>query len=515
MNGPLKVPATERTQHLLFDANSKKLANEIKDLPYVDIPTALMLAYRKLHTFNRFALSPAKRLQLVGPFHYAFSRFIEYYRNQMQGSIFSKELDSNEQENLLDFIQELGFAYKHIIQDTLAKNKRPGGFATALYMAMNYQYYHGLLSYNRGRMLKGSHWRDIHYLYFLARELGQEDKEVSTPDERNVTLASLYKRCVLVGLASPHSMTTEDQWRASDYITRYANMVDLVPAQNQADTAEAYWVNPECVLPANIPNSEGSESSEPGLILDLSKLLDSVHRHYQSVRMGESLRSVQLKQMPRQQAVDLLNNLYNQWSRNTHRQHERYPIDEEIGLVWGLENICNMLDPELRRLAIVHNSNAGSDQRAWSHGSNESKTGIRVRLSGSSTRFPQAGQIVAMIRKKGRSKALHLGMVRWAAISRDESPHCGLKLLTGTTTKVSIHRPDEDLENRNGLLVWQKSEHHGRTQALIVAPNGLLKADSETRIHAVGHHEPYDVRVNHITHRSRHVDVFSVDIIEY
>lgn len=517
MNGPLKVPTTERTQHLLFDANSKKLASEIKDLPYVDIPTALMLAHRKLHTFNRFALSPAKRLQLVGPFHYAFTRFVDYYRNQMQGGIYSKELDVNEQDNLLDFIQELGFAYKHIIQDTLAKNKRPAGFATALYMAMNYQFYHGLLSYNRGRMLKPSHWRDIHYLYFLGCELGQEEKEISTPDERNVTLTNLYKRCLLLGLASPHSMMAEDQWRATDYIIRYASMLDLIKPSSISMATESYYVDGNCTLPANIPCYDGAQiaSLESCRVLDLSKLLDNVHKHYQSIKMGESLRAVHLKQMPRAQAVDLLNNLYNNWSRNTLRQHERLPIDEQIGLVWGLENICTMLDPEQRRMAIVHNRNAGSDKRAWSKGSDESKTGLRVQLSGDPSRFPEAGQVVAMIRQKGKTKKLYLGLVRWAAISRDESPHCGIKFLSGTTTKVSIYRPDEEADNRNGLLIWQQSKRDGRTHALIVTPNGLLKANSEARIHAVGHNDPYDIRINNITHRSRNVDVFSVEIIEY
>ena len=75
---------------MLLDADNRRLTQEIQNLPYVDIPSALSLAFRRLHTFNRFAMTPAKRLQIVSPFHYAFIRFLDYYRNQLSGSLLAK-----------------------------------------------------------------------------------------------------------------------------------------------------------------------------------------------------------------------------------------------------------------------------------------------------------------------------------------------------------------------------------------------------------------------------------------
>ncbi|AUM14545.1 hypothetical protein [Ketobacter alkanivorans] len=512
MNGPLRVPTTERTQHLLLDADNRRLSNEIRDLPYVDIPSALTLAFRRLHTFNRFALAPAKRLQIVSPFHYAFVRFLDYYRNQLTGSLFSKDVNSNELDNLLEFIQELGFAYKHIIKDALARQKRPSGFATVLYMAMLYQYYYGLFSYNRGRMLKRSHWREFHYLYFLACDLQQEDKPVTCPEGKQGTVSHMYKQSLLMGLASPYAMSAEDQWRTCDYTARFASLVDLMEPANITQLGECYFVEPECLQPANIPGNLPGTVTDTR-VLDLSRLLDTLYRHLTAIKSGESLRLTGLQNVQRKQAVELLDSLSQCWSRNPHRSGERHDINEQIGLVWGLENICTMLDPTQRRMDVLQNRNSGSEKRAWSHGRDESTTGIRVKLNGDPSRFPEAGQVVAMIRQINGKKVLEVGLVRWAAISREDAPECGIERLRGNVKKITISKQDEQATDRNGLLILLRSRSNYITTR-ILAPAGALKLGSEVSILAVGHHEAATADVRQIQQRSRQVEVFDVQVIE-
>lgn len=512
MNGPLKVPTTERTQHMLLDADNRRLTQEIHNLPYVDIPSALSLAFRRLHTFNRFALAPAKRLQIVSPFHYAFIRFMDYYRNQLSGNLFSKEINSNELDNLLEFIQELGFAYKHIIRDALARQKRPAGFATVLYMAMLYQYYHGLFSYNRGRMLKRSHWQEFHYLYFLACELQQENKPVTCPDGTEGSVVHLYKQSLLMGLASPYAMGAEDQWRTCDYTAKFAGLLELAQPDSIAQLSECYFVAPECLQPANIPGTT-PETVTQARILDLSRLMDTVFRHLSAIKAGESLRLTGLHNMQRKQAVELLTTLSDRWCRNPHRNSERHEIDEQIGLVWGLENICAMLDPTQRRMDMLQNRNAGSDKRAWSQGSDESKTGLRVKLSGDPTRFPEAGQIVALIRQRQGKKVLEVGLVRWAAISRDDAPECGIERLRGSVKKVIIQQERDQTTDRNGLLILLRNKN-GLINTRLVAPSSAISISSEISLVAVGHHEPARADVRQLIQRSRNIEVFDVQVIE-
>lgn len=512
MNGPLKVPTTERTQHMLLDADNRRLTQEIQNLPYVDIPSALSLAFRRLHTFNRFAMTPAKRLQIVSPFHYAFIRFLDYYRNQLSGSLFAKEVNSNELDNLLEFIQELGFAYKHIIRDALARQKRPAGFATVLYMAMLYQYYHGLFSYNRGRMLKRSHWQEFHYLYFLACELQQEDKPVTCPDGSEGSVSHLYKQSLLLGLASPYAMGAEDQWRTCDYTARFAGLLELVEPDSISQLSECYFVAPTCLQPAYIPGSL-PETVTTARILDLSRLMDAVFRHLSAIKAGESLRLTGLHNMQRKQALDLLTMLSERWFRNPQRNSERHVIDEQIGLVWGLENICAMLDPTQRRMDMLQNRNAGSDKRAWSRGSDESTSGLRVKLSGDPTRFPEAGQVVAMIRQRSGRKILEVGVVRWAAISRDDAPECGIERLRGSVRKVTIQQQSDQATERNGLLILLRNKS-GLITTRLVAPSSAVSMNSEIHLIAVGHHEPAHADVRQLLQRSRNIEVFDVQVIE-
>ncbi|MEE2732803.1 MAG: hypothetical protein VYA55_18435 [Pseudomonadota bacterium] len=512
MNGPLKVPTTERTQHLLLDADGRRLTEEIHNLPYLDIPSALTLAYRRLHTFNRFALAPAKRLQIVSPFHYAFIRFVDHYRQQLSGSLFAKEISSSELDNLLEFIRELGFAYKHIIRDTLERLKRPAGFATVLYMAMLYQYCHGLFSYNRGRMLKRAHWQEFHYLYFLATDLQQEDKPVTGPTGTEGTVAHLYKQSLLMGLASPYSMSAEDQWRTHDYTTKFAGLLTLMEPESIAQLTESYFVTPDCLQPAYV-QGKLPDTITQARVLDLSRLMDTVYRHLTAIRSGDSLRLTGLHNMQRKQAMDLMTMLSDRWCRNPHRNGERREIDEQIGLVWGLENICNMLDPNQRRMDRLQNRNAGSDKRAWSRGSDESTTGLRVKLSGEPTCFPEAGQIVALIRQHNGRKTLEVGLVRWAAISRDDAPECGIERIRGNVKKVLIHQQDDQATDRNGLLILLRNRN-GAIVTRLVAPSGALSVASEASLLAVGHHEPARADIRQILQRSRSVEVFDVQVIE-
>lgn len=513
MNGPLRVPTTERTQHLLLDADNRRLNDEIRNLPYVDIPSALSLAHRRLHTFNRFALAPAKRLQIVSPFHYGFVRFVDFYRNQLTGSLFSKDVNSNELDNLLEFIQELGFAYKHIIKDALARQKRPAGFATVLYMAMLYQYYYGLFSYNRGRMLKRSHWSEFHYLYFLACELKQEDQPVTCPEGTQGSVSHLYKQSLLMGLASPYAMSAEDQWRTCDYTTRFASLLDLAQPASIHQLSECYFIDPHCKQPAYMPGTV-PETITDARILDLSRLLDTVYRHLTSIKAGESLRLTGLQNVQRRQAVELLNYLSQSWTRTPHRNSERKEINEQIGLVWGLENICAMLDPSQRRMDMLQNRNAGSDKRAWSNGSDESSTGIRVRLSGETARFPEAGQVVALIRQRQGKKILEVGLVRWAAISRDNAPECGIERLRGNVKKITIYGQDEQATERNGLLILLRKNSSSYITTRIVAPVGAVKLNATVMIQPVGHHEPATTEVRQLQQRSRQIEVFEVQVTE-
>lgn len=315
-----------------------------------------------------------------------------------------------------------------------------------------------------------------------------------------------------MGLASPYAMSAEDQWRTCDYTARVADLLDLVEPPSIAQLSECYFVDPECRQPAHIPGTLPGTVTQ-ARILDLSHLMDTVYRHISAVKSGEPLRQTGLQNVQRRQVIDLLTYLAECWSRNPHRNSERLHIDEQIGLVWGLENICSMLDPTLRRMDMLQNRNAGSEKRAWSQGSDESASGLRVKLSGDPTRFPEAGQAVAMIRQRQGKKILEVGMVRWAAITRDDAPECGIERLRGNVKKISITHQDEQATERNGLLILQRGKGSSVTTR-ILAPSAAVQTGAEIAILPVGHHEPARAKVRQMLLRSRNAEVFDVQVIE-
>ncbi len=513
MHKTLQVPVTEKTHHLLLETDSRRLATEIRDLPYADIPSALLIAHRRLHTFNRFSLPPAKRLELLRPFHYAFTRFTEHYRRQFESSVFAREPNHHELDNLLEFLRELGFGFKHLIRDTLDRNKRPSGIALVLYMALNYLHHYALFSCNRGRMLTPSFWREVHHLYFSACELQQENATITTPDGRQSCIDILYKQVLLMGLSSPFSLTPEEQWRAHDYVVRFAGIVEITPVTDPAALLESYSLCRECDQPACLPGSTRHETSSALRLLNLAPFVDNLQRHMAGVKGGEPLRIVGMERVQRRLVLDLLAKLHTNWTRNPLRSGQRQPIQEQIGLVWGLESICTMLDPAMRRREILENRRTSSDNRAWADGVNESPNGIRLRLGEDEERYPDAGQLVALIRERDGQKILQVGLLQWFAVDQDDVPFCGVQRLHGSARKISIVNQETPETERNGLLVVAKTAD-GRAKSLLVAPTGSLKSGGRAQVFSPHQAKPIYVEAFAVTHRTRQVETFEIRVLQ-
>lgn len=513
MHTTLQVPVTEKTRHLLLETDSRRLATEIHDLPYADVPSALLMAHRRLHTFNRFSLPPAKRLELLRPFHYAFIRFTEHYRRQFESSVFSREPNRHELDNLLEFLRELGFGFKHLIRDTLDRNKRPAGIALVLYMALNYLHHYALFSCNRGRMLTPSFWREVHHLYFTACDLQQDNVTVQTPEGRQSCVDIQYKQIILMGLSSPFSLTPEEQWRACDYVTRFAGFVDISPVTDPAALQESYSLCRDCDQPARLPGELQAGNADQMRLFNLAPFVDNLQRHMAGVKGGEALRIVGMERVQRRLVLDLLAKLHTNWTRNPARKGQRQPIQEQIGLVWGLENICSMLDPTMRRREVLENRSTAADNRAWADGENESPNGIRLRLTETGERYPEAGQLAALIRQVDGQKILQVGLVQWCAIDEDDMPFCGVQRLQGSARKVSIVNQDDAHTERNGLLVVAKTAD-GRARSLLVAPSGSLKPGGRAHVFSPHQATPIHIEAFTATHRTRQVETFEIRVLQ-
>lgn len=511
MSSPLQVPVTENTRHLLLETDSRKLASEIRDLPYADIPSALLIAHRRLHAFNRFAMPPAKRLELVRPFHYAFLRFADHYHTHFEQGPFARDLHPEELDNLLAFLRELAIGFKHLVRDTLVRGKRPNGLGLILYMALNYLYHFALFSYNRGRLLRPSFWKEVHYLYFAAREIAQHETPLQAPEGRPVMIEQLYKQIILLGLCSPYSMAPEEHWRCHDYLGRFAGFASLDATTDPEAATEAYTLHPHCCEPAQVPTL--ASAIPPELVLNLAPFVDNLQRHIELVKGGESLRIVGMERLQRKVVLDLLGRLHRQWTRNPVRRSPRTPLDAQIGLVWGLENICLMLDPVMRRYATLSGLQRGQEQRAWAWATNESRHGFCLRLQENDALYPDAGQVTALIRRQGEQKVLEIGLVQWCAIDHEDIPQLGIERLQGNASKVTVLPQDDHGTERNGLLIIARTSE-GRARSLLICPTGAVTPGNRVQVMVVNQPQALFLDILTLSHRTRRVETFEVRALQ-
>jgi len=118
-----------------------------------------------------------------------------------------------------------------------------------------------------------------------------------------------------------------------------------------------------------------------------------------------------------------------------------------------------------------------------------------------------------MIRQRSGRKILEVGVVRWAAISRDDAPECGIERLRGSVRKVTIQQQSDQATERNGLLILLRNKS-GLITTRLVAPSSAISMNSEIHLIAVGHHEPAHADVRQLLQRSRNIEVFDVQVIE-
>src|SRR5690606_9839432 len=151
--------------------------------------------------------------------------------------------------------------------------------------------------------------------------------------------------------------------------------------------------------------------------------------------------------------------------------------------------------------------------RAWAFGENQSNQGICLHLGEDEEHYPDAGQVVALIRQRGEQKILEIGLAQWCAIDQDNKPQLGIERLLGKASKITILPQDENGTERNGLLIVARTSD-GRAKSLLVCPAGAVKPGSRTQVFTPHQAGELYLDAFAVTHRTRQVETFEVRALQ-
>ncbi|PCJ47437.1 MAG: hypothetical protein COA99_01000 [Moraxellaceae bacterium] len=472
----LAVPRVENTRHILFDTSQKNIAQELIDLPYADIHCALTLAKNKLKLLNRLGLAVTKRDSVTDPFHFAFQRFIDYFRSFHSLSRYTRPPTDNDLMEMALFTDEMAFSYKHIVLGYLASKKKQKGLAVSLYNALYYIGQSMLQSYEQNQWQNSRLWQEIHFLYAYAEEQGflGQDIPSNAPTPRPKSIDGLYKQLLLTALADPYKMTQGKHWAVFDYSGRIAQHAEIqkpeaLPAFNYGFAIRLDSSKPPIAVRAlpQIPHTSLR-------ILLPQGAATIINRQLEMIKTGQSQNIPGLSSTARDEdKIRFLQLLHHQWAEKPLRNEKRELTKESIGFIWGVKDIHKILDPSARHQATMMQRPTSVEHSSIGLSQNESTDGICITLKTPENDAPSNGQVVGLIRKINNQKQLTLGIIQWSAKRGPRQLVCGVKKLFSAPQPAFVAEQNNP-DNTYPALLFRDIDKHGDTNTQLLASSGLL-----------------------------------------
>ena len=482
----LSVPKALGKDRSILNKNAKDFGEFVLSLPFNDIPSALLLALKKLESYNRTNMSSSSRILATAPFNFAVGQISDYYRGFNKSSRYLRQLDENELDMLLRLNREMGYGYKHVLNSYLSASDQshnphtPKEIGQYAYMALFYLGQQMLVSYDLFRKIPQSLWREVNaiYSYCEVKSLLHIPRYNPIDPEQTQNIHDLFVKIQLVSLADPYHLSPGEIWTLSDYVDNWTDAIDITASQH-LQNKNYIRINITEHNRAHNANTSKNHNAANSTIRWLA--MDSFHQllesHIQHLENGNSPLELGLEESDtNEKPLALLERLSLIWQADSKRLKDRIDHKERIRFVWGLSQIHSLLtpsDPSLEKPLNLSQINNEIENRAWADTENISATGACIRISDQINDSLVNGQIVAIV--GSRHKKAQIGIIRWINKENENECICGIKIIRGTAKPVLVKPHIDDLAERQALMMAYQSKAE-KTSRSLIAPLNLMSS---------------------------------------
>ena len=511
---PIAVPKVERTRHVLIDSSPKRIAKEVYDLPYADVPCALTLARQKLKTINRFYLNGSKREAACEPFNYAFSKFIDYYRSFHQSARFSRQPAEEDLVEMSQFTRELAYSYKLAFLDYYENRGKHTDIARSLYTALYYLGQSMLQSYEQNLWQSPRLWQEVHCLFRIAEEAGYLGQEIpsAAPTPRPLTIEGLYTQILLTALADPYQLQHGSHWLVYDYAGRWAHESYLFKPGDIEELHYGFALRLDASKPPLSIRKLPAQLHPMLRFLITEKLVFKIDDQLTGLKSGQPVRITGLREegLQRNLWIETLQHLRKHWGekpQRTTRRQSAMEVPEPCTVVWGLSEIHKMLNPQARQQARILNKPLALKNRISAMKINESRSGIGLTFPEKKLEQLQIGQLIAWVRHHNGKTVFELGTVRWVATSHNNTLQCGIQKIPYKAKAIEIFADKEQNNDRPGLLLSLPYD-----EFQIIAPSLFLKMGDQASVHTLVNEQWHDVVIEGYVSNTDFISIMDVSL---
>lgn len=495
----LTYPTQQQGQHLLVETRPDALKRWLEALPYGDMKRTVPQVAQAIASLNRSDMSADKRAELVELFDHTYELISDYYRPRIvlrpRGQQFAGRAESDELQLLT---REMSFAYKMLVIDIISKRSfwsKDKPLARAINLATHYLSLILLEHYETYSPVPVYIWRELNALYAYAAKAKLHQLEALPENYKHclATVEDSYVRACLVALANPYQMDRGEHWEMNKFLAHWGALADISDNPDDFTKRSCFVIDLASENKPRYGINALEDTEDPNI-----RLLITHELTLKISQMIEQLEQERLLPNPgfysglsAPEALNLLQRMSSHWDFRVERYTPRYPIINQLDVVWGLPAIHQVLtwqdplspntDPNARNADRELLTRMLGDKNAplrWD-AINASDGGICIGQHQHSVDNLRIGQLAALREYvDGRpSPRWQLGIVRWLRGDKRKGTSLGLQFIKGDIQAVMLKaRKGNRIETSlQPALLVSGEEMHGLSSPTVVAQRGMYQ----------------------------------------
>jgi cyclic-di-GMP-binding protein len=467
-----KLPELEDKPVLLAETRTSKINEFIQNLPFSDPIKAASDLIEELQILNRQRVAFSNRVNALEAYRTAAIQISQALIPQFSYATLPISKNQKEYaEAAVRLWQEIAYGYKWALidlQNKIIHSEKSA--ALVIQRAMHAIKETIFIYYLTYQAPVKSLWAELHQLYFCALQQNAQTLTVneSLSDNEESSVDAIYIQTLLLALAMPHRLSSQDIIKANAYLTKVADDAELSPIGFIESSVGVFLIELDGNQPPKAYSKKhGDPNSETDLFLLTVKVAKRIHTHLQLLKDGILPNDGSLPNNAlNNHYEDLLTHLINHFGKSPLRVFSRAKKNDGIELGIGIHDahyFAPKIGNDYKNLVV---KSAAIKPSRWQI-LNTSAGGYALRKFNSSQVSMQVGDVAAI--KNNETLIWELGVIRWASINELDQLDIGFELISPKVRAITI-KPQKTTHEVKGLLLPELSAL--KQQASFISPRG-------------------------------------------
>lgn len=272
-------------------AHPRKFKKWLAEIPQANMGEITRQIFGAIRELNRKEIPAKHRLEIMEmlrtPVRSIFDNLKKYFINRTFPLPEKSEKIVNLNQSLL---KEIAQGYKIIVQQAYDESEKIDNknVTTSIARAIKYQSELFLRANEIYASVPENIWHDTHqmFAYAVKNKLHKNSVADNENPDKKTTIENLYKQILLFSLSRPAAMRQSDTVRVYNKLHKWSELCNLSFNIKENQVNQLFCVRLDEDQPPSYLSQKDYDSNNPILILDTTKLVNSINKEINNARSG-------------------------------------------------------------------------------------------------------------------------------------------------------------------------------------------------------------------------------------